>query len=213
MTERSVKEKSAMPKIVDKAEKRGRILETAIKVFAERGVNNTKIADIAQAAGIGKGTVYEYFGSKDEIITATFRYFMNTVGEHIGRRWDDLQDPLQRLEAFFKAWGEVLEGEFQDYLEVILDFWAESIRQEKSSQAFDLSELYAEYRTTLESVLEEAIQVGEIQPVDTTITAAVLLGAMDGLLLQWIVDRSVFDIRAAVELLPKLVLEGIKVNG
>lgn len=202
-----------MPKIVDKAEKRGRILETAIKVFAERGVNNTKIADIAQAAGIGKGTVYEYFQSKDEIIAGTFRFFMNTVGEHIGRRWHDLQDPLQKLEAFFKAWGEVLEGEFQDYLEVILDFWAESIRQEKSSQAFDLSELYAEYRSTLESVLKEAIQAGEVKPVDTAVTASVILGAMDGLLLQWIVDRSVFDIRTAVELLPRLVLEGIIVDG
>ena len=201
-----------MPKIVDKEEKRGRILETAIKVFAERGVNNTKIADIAQAAGIGKGTVYEYFQSKDEIITATFRTFMNTVGEHIGWRWLHLRDPLEKLEAFFKAWGEVLDGEFQDYLEVILDFWAESIRQEKSSQAFDLSELYAEYRATLESVLREAIEAGEIKPVDTRIAASVLLGTMDGLLLQWIVDRSVFDIREAVEQLPGLMLEGIKVD-
>jgi AcrR family transcriptional regulator len=213
MTERSVNEIFIMPKIVDKKEKRGRILETAIKVFAQRGVNNTKIADIAQAAGIGKGTVYEYFQSKDEIITATFQYFMQTVGEKIGRRWHNLQDPLQKLEAFFKAWGEILEGEFKDFLEVILDFWAESIRQEKSSQAFDLSELYAEYRATLESVLQEAIEAGEIKPMDTCIAASVLLGTMDGLLLQWIVDRSVFDLRQAVELLPQLMFEGLKTEG
>ena len=201
-----------MPKVVDKKEKRGRILETAIKVFADHGVNNTKIADIAQAAGIGKGTVYEYFQSKDEIIAASFHYFMQQVGEKIGRQWLHLKDPLQKLEAFFLAWGEILSGEFLGYMEVIPDFWAGSIRREKTGPAFDLSRLYAEYRATLSSVLQDAVEAGGIKAVDTNITASVLLGSMDGLMLQWIVDRTVFDIGEAVKLLPRLVLDGIKIE-
>ena len=54
-----------MPKIVDKKKKREKILETAITVFAKRGIANTKITDIAEAAQVGKGTIYEYFHSKD----------------------------------------------------------------------------------------------------------------------------------------------------
>ncbi|MCP4754546.1 MAG: helix-turn-helix transcriptional regulator [Proteobacteria bacterium] len=47
-----------MPKIVDKAAKKGEILSSAIKVFAEKGVANTKMVDIARRAEIGKGTIY-----------------------------------------------------------------------------------------------------------------------------------------------------------
>ena len=43
------------------------IIEAAIKVFARDGLEKGKIADIAKEAGIGKGTVYEYFRSKDDI--------------------------------------------------------------------------------------------------------------------------------------------------
>ena len=43
------------------------IIEAAIKVFARDGLEKGKIADIAKEAGIGKGTVYEYFRSKNDI--------------------------------------------------------------------------------------------------------------------------------------------------
>ena len=77
-----------MPKIVDKQEKRKSILETAIRLFAKQGVKNTRIADIAEAARIGKGTVYGYFQSKDEIFAATFEFFIKRIEEAIGRRLD-----------------------------------------------------------------------------------------------------------------------------
>ena len=56
-----------MPKIVDKEAKKLDIVHAALKEFARRGVANTKMADIATAAGIGKGTIYEYFKDKNEM--------------------------------------------------------------------------------------------------------------------------------------------------
>ncbi|MEN6392180.1 MAG: helix-turn-helix domain-containing protein, partial [Syntrophomonas sp.] len=44
--------------------KRELIIEAAIKVFSQKGYHNTRMEEIAQAAGIGKGTIYEYFESK-----------------------------------------------------------------------------------------------------------------------------------------------------
>ena len=201
-----------MPKIVDKKEKRSRILETAIRVFAQKGVNNTKIADIAQAAGIGKGTVYEYYHSKEEIIYASFRHFMGSMSAVIGRRLLHLRDPLDKLLAYFAAWGEIVDSEFIGYIEVVLDFWAEGIRREKTAMTINLAEMYAEYRATVEGLLDECVSAGRIGPVDTRITASILLGTMDGLLVQWIADRDVFDIKQAIELLPRILIEGLKRN-
>ena len=199
-----------MPKIIDKKEKRGQILDAAIRVCAQRGVKNTKIAEIAEKAGIGKGTVYEYFQSKDEIISAGFRYFMEHVGEVIGRRVSTLSDPLDKLMAYFSGWADVLEGEFMGFIEVVLDFWAEGIREDKGSLAFNLAELYAEYRSVVKLLLDDCVAAGCIRPVDTRIAASVLLGTVDGLMVQWIADRTAFDIKAAVEALPDLIIYGLQ---
>ena len=51
-----------------KARKRDLILDTAFELILENGYSNTKIIDIAKKAGIGKGTVYEYFESKEALI-------------------------------------------------------------------------------------------------------------------------------------------------
>jgi AcrR family transcriptional regulator len=201
-----------MPKVVDKKEKKNQILEAAVRIFASKGVNSTTISDIAEAADIGKGTIYEYFNSKDEIITAGFHFFMGQVEENISRRLLHLPDPLDRLFAYFSAWGEILEGELLGYIEVVIDFWAEGLRRKDTAMTMNLNEMYHEFRMTLESLLEECIAKECIKPVNTRIMASIMLGALDGLLLQWILDRSVFDIKEAIEILPHAFIEGMKRN-
>ena len=49
--------------------KRELILDTALDLFVQKGYLDTKIIDIANVAGIGKGTIYEYFSSKEELFT------------------------------------------------------------------------------------------------------------------------------------------------
>src|SRR5438874_12457812 len=54
------------------SDKRGIILRAATKVFARNGYFNSKVADIARAAGVADGTVYLYFKSKEEILRSIF---------------------------------------------------------------------------------------------------------------------------------------------
>ena len=57
--------------------KKEQILHAALEVFAKQGLQKGKIADIAEKAGIGKGTVYEYFSSKEEIFKAIEDMFIS----------------------------------------------------------------------------------------------------------------------------------------
>src|SRR6266850_2749509 len=53
-------------------DKRARILDAAIKVFAERGFHTATVAEIARAAGVADGTIYLYFKSKDDLLLRLF---------------------------------------------------------------------------------------------------------------------------------------------
>src|SRR5438128_10647211 len=53
-------------------DKRARILDAAVKVFAERGFFNATVAEIARAAGVADGTIYLYFKSKDDVLLSLF---------------------------------------------------------------------------------------------------------------------------------------------
>ncbi|HAU32409.1 MAG: Transcriptional regulator [Desulfotomaculum sp. 46_296] len=55
------------------------ILSAALTVFIEKGFSNSSIKDIANTAGVGKGTIYEYFKNKNEL-------FIKTIGFEINQR-------------------------------------------------------------------------------------------------------------------------------
>ncbi|QFY07570.1 TetR family transcriptional regulator [Nonomuraea phyllanthi] len=58
---------------VTAAETRERLLQAAAEVFAERGYDGTRVADIAAAAGVSNGALYAHFGSKAELLAAALR--------------------------------------------------------------------------------------------------------------------------------------------
>jgi TetR/AcrR family fatty acid metabolism transcriptional regulator len=199
-----------MPRIVDKEEKKAQILEAAIKVFAKKGMSKTTISDIAVEADIGKGTVYEYFKSKDEVFSASFIYFMDKVETIISKRLYRIHDPLEKLSAVFTSWADILDSEYVDYMEIVLDFWAEGIRTKDEFVTVDLMNYYLEFRRTIESLLDECVASHEIKTVDTKVVASLIIGGLDGLLLQWIMDHKAFDMRDAVQTFGRIVIDGLK---
>jgi AcrR family transcriptional regulator len=66
----------------NKAEKRKRIIAAATTLFEERGFDATTTAAIAEAAGIGAGTLYLYVSSKEDLLVSVFR-------GKVGQAWDD----------------------------------------------------------------------------------------------------------------------------
>jgi AcrR family transcriptional regulator len=200
-----------MPKIVDKEAKRLDIIHAALKEFARRGVANTKMADIATAAGIGKGTIYEYFKDKNEIFMASFNQFLEMMDTIWGKRLFRITDPVQKLKAFFLGWAEILTHTGNDYIEVMLEFWAEGIRKNHDfgKEPVNLKELYEQFRAMLKSILDDGIRSGQFRKMNTTYTASIMIGALDGLMLQWILDKSIFSVNEILEHLVDEFLKGI----
>ncbi|MFB0565793.1 MAG: TetR/AcrR family transcriptional regulator [Candidatus Aminicenantaceae bacterium] len=199
-----------MPKVVDKKEKREKILEAAIPVFAKKGIVATKMVDIADAAEIGKGTIYEYFKSKDEIFIAAFYYVMKKAENIIARRMSSVDDPLEKLKFLFDAWKEIFSSEFRNHLEIMIDFWAEGIRNKDKKATFSLKKIYDENRKMIKDILDECVAKGKIYPVNTKIVASVILGALDGEMVQWITDPKLFTIEESFDVTAEIILTGLK---
>jgi TetR/AcrR family transcriptional regulator, repressor of fatR-cypB operon len=64
-------------------DKRERILDAALRIFARSGVDGTPVPPIAKEAGVGVGTLYHYFESKDAIVNAVFRRTKRQLQEHL----------------------------------------------------------------------------------------------------------------------------------
>lgn len=79
-------------------EKRNRILDEAGKLFVRDGIDATKIIDIARASGVAKGTVYEYFDSKDEIVIEWIQSMIRDSQTKLQEILDEEMTTLQRME-------------------------------------------------------------------------------------------------------------------
>jgi TetR/AcrR family fatty acid metabolism transcriptional regulator len=64
-------------------EKRERILRAAASVFAREGFYNAKIEDVAHEAGVAHGTVYLYFGSKDDLLISVFKENLSELVKYV----------------------------------------------------------------------------------------------------------------------------------
>lgn len=69
--------------MAEKLQKRSDILTSARALFKENGFHNTKMEDIAQGAGVGKGTLYEYFKNKQEIFDETCIEYVELILEKV----------------------------------------------------------------------------------------------------------------------------------
>ncbi len=76
-----------------KAALRARIIESAIRLFSQRTIEAVTVDEIAEAADIGKGTIYNYFHTKEDIVVAFMAEFEQKVQEKV-RRFDIADRPV-----------------------------------------------------------------------------------------------------------------------
>lgn len=200
------------PRIIDKEKKKKQILLAAMTVFAKKGVKNSRMVDIAQQAGIGKGTIYEYFRNRDEILVEAFYLVMGEMEAKLKSVLDDTKNPEEKVRAMIQLAYDTLSQFTADFIEIFVDFWSEGIRHRGKDEnlAINLQAIYAKYRQQLSEVLSEGTTKGHFRQMDTSAVASALMAITDGLLLQLILDRQAFDQSSVIDEALNMILHGIK---
>lgn len=168
-----------MPKIVDREEMQGKILDAAMAVYTDVGFHAATISAIAKQSGLGKGTLYLYFDSKEALTVALVeRIFAGMETSFIA---DEPQNTLAEFLDHLRATMDIPK-EHASFVRVFFEVFGPSFASdefvERIAGFFDrLGKSYAEQISRLQDL-------GEIdQAIDASVAGRALAGLVDGMIL------------------------------
>ena len=189
--------------------KRQHLVEAAAAVFAEQGFTSTRVADIAERAGIGKGTVYEYFTSKEELLFAVFEWIDSRVSTRVEAVLAEEISGHEKLLRLLQLGADVVTEQVE-MQPVILDFWAASrgnLLEDRHREVCTSS--YRFFRKVITDFIHDGQRRGDFRPeVDAEALAATVVSTFDGLGVQLFFDRSL-DPHRITEAFGRLLIEGL----
>ncbi|MEZ4287346.1 MAG: TetR/AcrR family transcriptional regulator [Polyangiales bacterium] len=160
-------------------DKRERILNAAIKVFAKNGFYATRVSDIAKAAGVADGTIYLYFKNKDDVLITVFDEGINRL-LHILR---DAVASSPNVETRITHIIELQLGLLQDQRD-LAEVITVNLRQSSQSAQAPAAPLFMQYLELIATVIRDCQKSGETRSaINARVAARALWGGLDGLLL------------------------------
>lgn len=185
----------------DRESKRQALVQSAAAVFAEQGFASTRVADIADRAGVAKGTVYEYFSSKEELFFAVFESINRRIRDRVDQVRAAHESARDQLVALFRLGGELVLQQRDVYPVMNLDLWVTS-RGSSLEEAFTeaVDRQYREYRELAADIIRWGQQNGEfLRDLDADGVATLLVGTFDGLGLQYWLDDDIDPVGCSEE--------------
>jgi len=147
--------------IVDKEQKKKDIALATKALILSDGISNITISQIAKAAGIGKGTVYEYFKNKDEIVFELVEILMQEHNEQKEAQLNKLTSTREKVKKFFSFF---YIDEDKELREIYKQFTAIALSSTNEDMCTFQTECYILYENWMESIIQEGIQNKELKP-------------------------------------------------
>lgn len=183
---RPAREKAAPRASRAGGDKRDRILQAAVKVFAKNGFHATRVSEVAKAAGVADGTIYLYFDSKESLLVSLFEDRVEKLLAFMREELPKKPDAPARLRAVIDMQLGLLEGE-RDLAEVITVILRQSTRLMKEFAA----PRFTEYLDAIAKIVADGQSSGAFrQDVSPHIAARAVFGALDGITLTWALGRA-----------------------
>jgi AcrR family transcriptional regulator len=190
------------PKIVDKEQRKQEIALVALDVFAEKGFESASISQIAEAAGIGKGTVYEYFESKQELVYASILAWVDRMNREAEEGIVNVEDPVERLEVFVRSMTKTFMSDERTIKLVIAMFQSLLASGQELLHHDLIREAFGDFRKVIIDTLLEGVSKGVFRPEiarDAEKIAINLAAYLDGIALHHFMSPDFFDLEEQVD--------------
>ncbi|WP_267241214.1 TetR/AcrR family transcriptional regulator [Streptomyces sp. PR69] len=183
---------------------RAKLYEAAVTLIAEQGFSATTVDEIAERAGVAKGTVYYNFKSKTELFEELLRYGVGLLTASLQAAADETAERggtrVEALDAMIRA-GLGFIDRYPAFTQLyVAELW-------RTNRAWQSTLLVVRQQAVavVETVLREGVESGELsQDIDIPLTAAALVGMVLVAALDWQAfqrERSLDDVHSALSLL------------
>lgn len=162
----------------NKIEDKGRlILAAAVEVFSRKPFHQVKVEDVAAHAGVGKGTVYEYYSSKEELFAAIFEEGGKAYLKEIEKSIIPTASPSEKIEALVAAHLAFIRK--QRHLSLLLISEQKIIVPRERHQA--LLARRNSFLGIIKKIIDEGIDKGVFRPQNSALSSLLIMGELTAL--------------------------------
>lgn len=169
------------------------IIEAFFEVVSKNGFAKATIRQIANVAGCNHGMLHHYFPNKEAIIQSAVSHIMTIYRAELLEglsRYDSAADQLR----FIIPWFFDLDRFNLKLSRAWVGFWA--IAKDEASVSEALQECYRDVRNVFIDIINRGIKAGEFRKVNAKVTANVILAALEGSTMLWVVDTDEISVES-----------------
>ncbi|MDI3481101.1 MAG: hypothetical protein PWQ97_756 [Tepidanaerobacteraceae bacterium] len=185
-------------------EKRSSILEAAVSVFSREGYPNAKMQEIATKAGIGKGTIYQYFRGKKHL-------FQQTVKEGITKYTDGIKNEIKGCVGIEQILKKIVTYSFsflEDHRDIINIIEGHHSLIDENMMKW-LLDRKNKLISLLSKIIDENIEKTERNIQETNLAAYCFFGMMFSVIQEKVFHHREFDMEDASDRIVEIFLHGI----
>ncbi len=172
--------------------KRRAILDAAQEAFDVRGYEAATMEEVAEKAGVSKGTLYNYFQNKEDLFAKVFSERLSGDQAELEQL---IEEPLPALEKLCRIMDHVF-SQLEFYIgsgRLVMELWAHAARQRKEGElAVNIAQTNTQWRKWIEAVLIEGVAGGEfVRRLNPSVMASLIWSTINGIIVE-----SMFDTEA-----------------
>jgi AcrR family transcriptional regulator len=146
------------------------ICDAALKLFSRKGFHRTSVREIAEATGLGIGTLYSYIQTKEDILTLLYRRILGTFEVRMREATRGIEDSRLQLQAAVEATLRI----YDEYRDEVLLLYREShaVGRQGLEALFEVDRAYVGW---FREILEQGIRSGHFRAADPHLLAVCIL--------------------------------------
>ena len=171
-------------------ERQEQIIRTAIKLIANKGIQNLTTKNLAKDIGISEPALYRHFDNKLEILKGVLQYFQITMKPAFDKM-EETDKPIEKIRLFFLAHLHIFSNN-SDFAKI---FFSESNFQNEEILMDSMNRLMSSSRNALDKTILAGQKNNEIRSDISSISILrMIIGSMRFLVTQWSISGMIFDL-------------------
>ncbi|HSM55571.1 MAG TPA: TetR/AcrR family transcriptional regulator [Candidatus Sulfomarinibacteraceae bacterium] len=179
---------------------RDRILDAALNIFSSKGYHDTRLDEIVDASETSKGAIYFHFPNKERLFLALVDQFADLLERRVTEAIEQTPPGMGRVRVALETTLDTF-SKYRRPAKILL-VQAVGLGTTFENKRLEINERFADLIATY---LQEAVEVGDIEAVDTNVVSYAWMGAIYSVVIRWVYTGEPSSQRILEALVPMLL--------